>query len=144
MLRFSSARSIVAAFTIFFAGFAAAAIVDRGPPYSNDQFLELVGERVPPGFRQILPEWWAKAPDYLRKRVLASPSEKWWPIILCNYMGFKPGAPGDQSAEKCEDDWYRNSQRGKANWSPDGQWLGPSEECRKRDKRSKWGELICD
>jgi len=143
MLRLVAALSLVAGFTIF-AGGAVAEIVDRGPPYTSDQFLSLVSERVPPGFRQILPEWWAKAPEYLRKRVLASASDKWWPIILCNYMGFKPDAPAGESAQKCEDDWYRNSQRGKSNWTADGQWIGPSEECRKRDKRSKWGELICD
>jgi hypothetical protein len=34
--------------------------------------------------------------------------------------------------------------RGAKSWSPDGQWVGPSDACRKRDKGSQWGELICD
>ena len=48
------------------------------------------------------------------------------------------------NSKKCEDEDYAGVQRGKSMWSADGQWIGPSEECKKRDKRTKYGELVCD
>ncbi len=124
---------------------ASAAMVDKGPPYTDAEFIALSAERLPNSFSKAsLAEWWARAPDYLRKHVLNSPSDRWWHIILCNFMGFRPDATGALSSKKCEEDSYRASQRGKNNWTEDGQWVGPSEECRKRNKRSEWGELICD
>ncbi len=144
MLRLLSAFCFALVCWSTIGGLAAAEAVDRGPPYSNDGFLSLAPSILPNGFRRILPEWWAKAPEYLKQRVLAAPSRMWWPIVLCNYMGFKPGGTGFESAEACEKSAYDASQRGKNSWSTDGQWVGPSDECVKRDKRSKWGELVCD
>ena len=125
-------------------GWAFAAVVDRGPPYTEEQFMEISNERLPEAFKKTLPAWWAKAPKYLKDRILNAPSDMWWPIILCNYQGFRPESHGTDSAEKCEKDWYRNSQRGKQQWSADGTYVEPSEACIKRNKRSQWGELICD
>ena len=130
--------------TLSSAAFAAAYPVDRGPPYTSEQFLELSATRVPVEMRKTLPEWWARAPEYLRKRLLASPSDRWWPIILCNYFGFKPEGMGVGGADKCEREAYQGTQRGKSFWTEDGRWIGPSEECKKRDKRTQYGELICD
>lgn len=122
-----------------------AAVEDRGPPYTDEQFLTIAAERLPNQFnRDSLRDWWARAPGYLRKRILSASSDMWWPIILCNYLGFKPEGMPPGGAEKCEQDAYRSMQRGKNSWAADGTWVGPSEECRKRDKRTQWGELICD
>lgn len=127
------------------AGVSSASVPDNGPPYTDAQFLAISAERLPNSFQKgTLAEWWARAPAYLRKHVLSSPSHMWWPIIECNFFGFRPDVSGPTNSAKCEADLYRNSQRNKSNWAPDGTWLGPSEECRKRDKRSEWGELICD
>ena len=123
---------------------AIAAVVDNGPPYTSDQFMVISYERVPDSFKTNLPKWWAKAPKYLKDRILAAPSEMWWPIILCNYQGFRPESNGQDSADKCEKDWYRNSQRGKQQWSQDGHYIEPTEACIKRNKRTQWGEIICD
>ena len=126
------------------AGTAIAEVVDKGPPYTSDQFMEISYERVPDSFKINLPTWWAKAPKYLKDRILASPSHMWWAIILCNYQGFRPESNGADSADKCEQAWYRNSQRGKQQWSADGKFVEPSEACLKRNKRTQYGELICD
>jgi hypothetical protein len=120
------------------------AIEDNGPPYTDQQFMELSKERLPGLQRQGIEDWWARAPADLRKRILNSPRKMWWPILLCNYFGFESGASGPTNSEKCEQDALRNSERGAKNWTPDGQWIDPSPECVKRDKRTKWGELICD
>jgi hypothetical protein len=122
----------------------AADIPDNGPPYTDAQFLALAPYRLPNGFARQLNDWWKRAPDYLRQRILSSHSDKWWFIIECDYMGFKPEGMGAGGADKCVNDAYRASQRGKSMWSADGQWIGPSEECKKRDKRTQFGELICD
>ena len=121
-----------------------AAVPDNGPPYTAQQFMEISKERVPNDFRRNLPDWWARAPEYLKKRILSHWSYMWWPIILCNYMGFKPEGMPPGGAEKCEQDSYKASQRGKSMWTEDGRWIGPSEECKKRDKRTQYGELVCD
>lgn len=138
ILVFAVVMSVSAATTV------SAAMADKGPPYTDAEFLALSAERLPNSFRSTLPEWWARAPDYLRKHVLNSPSDMWWPIIECNFFGFRPDVSGALNSAKCEQDLYKSSQRNKSNWGPDGQWLGPSEECKKRNKRSEWGELICD
>jgi hypothetical protein len=136
---------VLASAISLFAAEASAAIPDNGPPYTDAQFIALSAERLPSSFdKRSLAEWWARAPDYLRRHVLNSRSEMWWHIILCNFMGFRPDLQGPQNSRKCEEDSFKASQRGKNNWSADGTWIGPSEECRKRDKRSQWGELICD
>jgi hypothetical protein len=125
-------------------GTVSAAAVDKGPPYTDAEFLALSADRLPYSFRKGLAEWWVRAPDYLRKHVLNSPSEMWWPIIECNFFGFRPDVTGPTNSAKCERDLHNASQRNKSNWGPNGEWIGPSEACRKRDKRSEWGELICD
>ena len=125
-------------------GVAIAAVVDPGPPYTSDQFMEISYERVPDEFKTNLPKWWLKAPKYLKDRILAAPSQMWWPIILCNYQGFKPESHGTDSAEVCEKNWYAASQRGKQQWSSDGHYIEPSQACITRNKRTQWGELICD
>ena len=140
------------ALTLIFFGLLSLAAValaeapDNGPPYTDQQFLALAPDRLPVEFRDPdrLRNWWGRAPGYLRQHILNSKSAMWWPIVLCNYMGFRPDGPGDLNSAKCERDSYEASQRGKSMWSADGTWIGPSEECKKRDKRTKWGELICD
>ncbi|MEQ1752873.1 MAG: hypothetical protein ABL973_01930 [Micropepsaceae bacterium] len=122
----------------------AAKVPDNGPPYSDAQFLAISDERTPEGARAQLHAWWARAPEYLRKHVLSSPSDRWPGIIKCNYMGFRPDVEGPMNSKKCEDEDYAGVQRGKKMWTADGQWIGPSEECIRRDKRSKYGELVCD
>lgn len=144
MLRFLWALCLVFGSVFLIGGPVSADVVDKGPPYTNEDFLSLSETRIPNTFRSILPAWWARAPDYLRKRVLAAPSHMWWPIILCNFQGFRPESTGRESAETCEQSSYKGSQRGRNSWSKDGQWIGPSAECVKRDKRTQWGELICD
>lgn len=121
-----------------------AKVVDPGPPYTNDQFLEIAQERLPNSMKVGLVEWWARAPDYLRKHVLNSPSERWSGIIKCNYFGFRPDVSGPLNSAKCEEDDYQAMQRGRNSWTADGQWIGPSDACVKRDKRTRYGELICD
>ena len=129
---------------VVMAGVATAAVVDNGPPYTSDQFMVISYERVPDSFKLNLPVWWAKAPKYLKDRILASPSQLWWPVILCNYQGFRPESDGPDSATTCEQNWYKNSQRGKQQWTPDGRYLEPTDACLQRNKRTKWGELVCD
>jgi len=142
-MKFRAAMGL--AFVVVFAsGIALAAVVDNGPPYTNDQFMQISYERVPDEFKTNLPKWWAKAPQYLKDRILAAPSQMWWPIILCNYQGFKPESHGADSAETCENNWYRASQRGKQQWSADGKYVEPSQACLQCNKRTQWGELICD
>ena len=68
----------------------------------------------------------------------------WWPIIECNFFGYRPDVQGPTNSLKCEQDLYKASQRGKNMWTEDGRWIGPSEECKKRDKRTEYGELVCD
>ena len=126
------------------AGAAVATVVDNGPPYTSDQFMEISYERVPDEFKTNLAKWWAKAPKYLKDRILAAPSQMWWPIILCNYQGFRPESNGSDSAATCESNWYKASQRGKQQWSADGKYIEPSPACLSRNKRTQWGELICD
>jgi hypothetical protein len=145
MLRVFSALCLVV-FGIVAVNGAVAAVVDNGPPYTDEQFLTLAPERLPVEFRDKtrLNNWWGRAPGYLRKHILSSKSEMWWPIVLCNYFGFRPDVTGELNSAQCERDSFAATQRGRNSWSADGEWIGPSEECRKRDKRSKWGELICD
>lgn len=126
----------------FFA--ASAKVHDPGPPYTSAQFLEISKERLAYDLRQNIEIWWAKAPEYLKKHILNTHSERWAAIIKCNYFGFRPDVTGPLNSAKCEEDDFQASQRGRNSWSQDGTWVGPSEACLKRNKRSKWGELICD
>ena len=137
--------TVTSVFLMLAGAFAVNAKVhDPGPPYTSEQFLEIAKERLAFDLRQNLEIWWAKAPAYLKKHILNSHSERWSGIIKCNYFGYRPDVTGPMNSAKCEEDDYQASQRGRKAWSPDGQWIGPSAECVKRDKRSKWGELICD
>ena len=144
MVRFLSVLCVALVTGVSIVKDVSAAVADNGPPYTNEQFLALAPDILPNGFRRILPDWWPRAPEYLRKRILSARSDMWWPIIQCNLMGFKPEGMAPGGADKCERDQYQSTQRGRNSWSADGQWVGPSDECRKRDKRSQWGELICD
>jgi hypothetical protein len=123
---------------------AQAAVPDPGPPYTEAQFLAISQERLPYELRNNLPKWWGQAPDYLKKHILNTDSQRWPSIIMCNYFGFRPDQQGALNSAKCEEEHFQASQRGKKNWTADGQWVGPSEECIKRNKRSKYGELLCD
>jgi len=143
MLRFLSAVLVAVAFLTHVAS-ATAKVADPGPPYSEAQFLAISQERLPYELRNNLPKWWSQAPDYLKKHILSTDSQRWPSIIMCNYFGFRPDQPGAVNSAKCEEEHFQASQRGKKNWSEDGQWVGPSEECIKRNKRSKYGELLCD
>lgn len=87
--------------------------------------------------------YWRTAPEDLKDRVRAAPAEKRWSIIICNVLGFKIGTEGAASAERCEAGAYADTVRGAASWSSDGQWVGPSEACRTRNKRNEYGQLIC-
>jgi len=122
----------------------AAKAVDNGPPYTDAQFIAIMDDRTPEMLREQLHSWWARAPEYLREHVLSSPSDRWASIIKCNYFGFRPDVQGPLNSKKCEDEDYAGIQRGKKMWSADGLWVGPSEDCVKRDKRTKYGELVCD
>lgn len=88
-------------------------------------------------------KFWRKAPTDLKARVMAAPREKRWPIILCNFLGFNIGTTGPTDPELCEGRAYADILRGQDSWSPDGHWVGPSEECRARNKRNEYGQLIC-
>ena len=142
-------KSLVLALVAFVAmlavsPFATAKVADPGPPYTEAQFLAISQERLPYELRTNLPKWWSQAPDYLKKHILNTDSQRWPSIIMCNYFGFRPDQQGALNSAKCEEEHFQASQRGRKNWSDDGQWLGPSEACVKRNKRSQYGELLCD
>jgi hypothetical protein len=87
--------------------------------------------------------YWRAAPADLKDRVRAAPPEKRWSIIICNVLGFKIDAEGAANAERCEAAAYADTVRGAESWSSDGQWVGPSEACKARNKRNGYGQLIC-
>jgi hypothetical protein len=126
---------------------AQAKVNDPGPPYTDEQVIEISQERISnEEFAKMFPSWWAKAPRYIKDRIKSVPSERWWAVIICNIQGHSRIEDGGytQAGIKCENEFLESQRRGAKSWSPDGQWVGPSEACRKRDKRSEWGELICD
>ena len=86
---------------------------------------------------------WRKAPEDLKARIMAAPQEKRWPIILCNFLGFNIGTTGRTDPDFCEGRVYADIMRGQESWSSDGKWVGPSEQCRARNKRNEYGQLIC-
>lgn len=88
-------------------------------------------------------KFWRKAPPELKARILAAPKEKRWPIILCNFLGFNIGTTGRTDPDLCEGRVYADIVRGQESWSSDGNWVGPSEACRARNKRNEYGQLIC-
>ncbi len=87
--------------------------------------------------------FWRGAPEALKQRILATPKEERWPIVLCNYLGFDNEAVASATPERCETKVPADIDRGNASWSADGQWVGPSDECRARNKRNEYGQLIC-
>jgi hypothetical protein len=138
------ASLLVAFVALTGAGLVHAKVPDPGPPYTEAQFLSISRERLPYELQENLPKWWGLAPEYLKKHILNAHSERWPSIIMCNYFGFRPDVQGALNSAKCEEEHFQASQRGKKNWSADGQWVGPSEACVKRNKRSQYGELLCD
>lgn len=87
--------------------------------------------------------FWRQADPALKARVRAAPEDRRWPVILCYFLGFETGSTGRTDPARCEDTLYADSERGRDSWSPDGQWLGPSPECRARNKRNGYGQLEC-
>ncbi|HAH10419.1 MAG TPA: hypothetical protein DCL54_07085 [Alphaproteobacteria bacterium] len=122
-------------------------VSDPGPPYTDEQFLAISKQRISnEQFVEMLPDWWGRAPKYLKDRIKSIPSERWWAVIVCNIQGYSKLEDGGYAprAIKCEDEFMASQKRGAKSWSADGKWVGPSEACIKRDKRSQWGELVCD
>lgn len=118
---------------------------DPGPPYTSEQFLEISKHRISSEqMKKTLPSWWAKCPQYLRDRILSIHSTRWLAVIICNIQGHSGSGRYGPEAIACEDEYVRQQARGSEMWTKDGQWVGPSEACRARNKRSQWGELICD
>lgn len=140
-------KVILAVFALCLSFVALAKVADPGPPYTDEQFLEIAKHRIAnEEFVKMLPEWWGRAPKYIKDRIKSIPSERWWAVIICNIQGHSRLEDGGytQAGVRCEDEFMESQKRGAKSWTPDGQWVGPSEACRKRDKRSEWGELICD
>ena len=87
--------------------------------------------------------FWRQAEPALKARVRAAPKDRRWPVITCYFLGFQTGTTGRTDPALCEDGLYADSERGRDSWSDDGQWLGPSPECRARNKRNGYGQLEC-
>jgi len=85
--------------------------------------------------------WWAKQPDRIKNRLRQEPLEMWRPVILCSYQGFDMTKPDGQACEK--EAYDRRYKRGNM-WGEGNQFVGPSDDCLKRNKRTQYGELICD
>ncbi|NWH09289.1 MAG: hypothetical protein HXY22_11720 [Alphaproteobacteria bacterium] len=124
---------------------AMAAAEKDGPPYTEAEFFALAGNRVSTVSNERLEDWWSRQPAYLKTRILSNETAYWWPIILCNYLGFDEQQKSSASTLiKCETDRHEASQRAEAWWTPDGRFIGPSEECLARGKRDLNGTPICD
>lgn len=137
--------AVVLFFLGAFPAAASEAFNDPGPPYTSEQFLEISKHRISSEqMKKILPSWWARCPDYLRQRILSIHSTRWLAVIICNIQGYSGDGRYGPEAIACEDQYMRQQARGAEMWTKDGQWVGPSEACRARNKRSQWGELICD
>ncbi len=114
-----------------------------GPPWTEEEFFSRVEFRTQIPDRDRMIEWWRKQPQYLRSRILAAEQNMWWPIILCNYFGYKVGGPEQYSADKCEAQMRADHDRGNGEWTQNGQYTGPSDACRARNKRDQYGRLDC-
>lgn len=134
----------VAALWSILATLAVAAPAHAGPPWTEQEFLSDVRPQTPTMTKDRVADWWKRAPQYLKDRILASNQDRWWPIILCNYMGYRPDATGRLNSQACEDAAWADVQRGASMWNPDGTYGGPSPECRARNKRNSYGQLMCD
>lgn len=88
--------------------------------------------------------FWRGAPEDLKQRILATPKERRWPIVLCHYLGFDSPSVAAARPERCEEKVQADTDRGAASWSNDGQWVGPTDDCRARNLRNEYGQLICD
>jgi len=113
------------------------------PDICSDEFIKQNPdfERYINRSEQRYRNWCRKMPADLKKRLQREPLEKWWSIILCNYLGYELGS---KEAAECEKSVLERQRSVESEWTEDGEYIGPSEECRKRNKRSRWGELICD
>lgn len=114
-----------------------------GPPWTEQEFFDRVEFRTQIPDRTRLLEWWAKQPPALKSRILAAEQRMWWPIILCNYFGYKIGGPESYSADKCEAQMRSDHDRGIGEWTQNGQYMGPTDACRARNKRDQYGRLDC-
>lgn len=114
-----------------------------GPPWTEEQFFSQVQFTTIIKNRALLEDWWQRQPNFLRQRILNSDERMWWPIILCNYFGFKPGAEARASAERCERDIRADHDRGLEEWTQNGQYKGANDSCRVRNKRDQYGRLVC-
>ncbi|WP_439814820.1 hypothetical protein [Zavarzinia sp. CC-PAN008] len=85
--------------------------------------------------------WWGHIDEPFRARLLSSPPERWLSVIICNYSGELPGSEG---AQRCEDAHVNRTVRTATQWDANGNFVGPSEACRKANLRTQYGELICD
>lgn len=137
-------RTLCAALVAGFALIALASPASAGPPWTEEEFLTTVRPHTATMTRDRIHDWWKRAPQYLKDRILASERDRWWPVILCNYMGYRPDVTGRTNSQACEDAAYADQQRGAVMWSPDGEFIGPSPECRARNKRNSYGQLVCD
>jgi len=116
------------------------AAADQGPPYTESQFFAL-NERRPGIQGPSITAWWSIQPDYLRTRILAHDRKYWWPIILCNYQGYQQNQRENGPLNACERNAFENAERGRDWWTADGQFKGPSAEC--RATRDRYGVPMC-
>lgn len=85
--------------------------------------------------------WWSKAPEKLRSKLEGSELNRWGSIVICDYLGFRVGT---QEGETCAQDRYEKRMATADQWGPNGEYVGPSQECIARNKTDKWGRLICE
>ncbi len=137
-------RALPGMLMAMFVVLAVASPAHAGPPWTEEEFLAQVRPQTASMTRDRIHDWWKRAPQYLKDRILASDQARWWPVILCNYMGYRPDVEGRTNSQRCEDAAYADVQRGASMWSPDGTYAGPSAECRARNKRNSYGQLMCD
>ncbi|MBI1238367.1 MAG: hypothetical protein GC199_03385 [Alphaproteobacteria bacterium] len=114
-----------------------------GPPWTQEEFFTNLQFTTVINNRERLEDWWQKQPAYLQQRILNSEERMWWPIILCNYFGYKPGAEARASAEQCENNIRTDHDRGLEEWTQNGEYKGASESCRTRNQRDQYGRLVC-
>ncbi len=89
-------------------------------------------------------KWWRRLEEPFKARIRSAPIDARWAIILCDALGYTPGAVGAARVADCEADVMADVERGRANWSPDGAWTEPSAACKAAGKRDEWGRLVCD
>jgi hypothetical protein len=85
--------------------------------------------------------WWGHIDEPFRQQLLSSTPERWLSVIICNYSGELPGTDG---AKRCEDAHLNRTVRTATQWDANGNFVGPSEACRRANIRTAYGELVCD